>query len=151
MIKQIYETHLEVKDLEASIHFYQEKLGLVLGISSKTRNNAFFWVGGHGNQMLGLWQVPASTDIKKRHFAFEVELDFLVNSIQWLQTQGIQVIGSQGKGFDEPIVQAWMPAASVYFLDPDENKLEFISMLDDKPKELGFVPYLSEWYQLHHS
>ena len=36
-----------------------------------------------------------------------------------------------GRGNEEPIVQRWMPAASVYFLDCDGNKLEFISMLHD--------------------
>lgn len=85
-----------------------------------------------------------SNKIEKRHFAFEVKFDYLVHSIKWLRDNGIKVIGSQGKGNEEPIVQAWMPADSVYFLDPDGNKLEFISMLEDKPRELDFVPYLSE-------
>lgn len=149
MIKKIYETHLHVKDLNAAINFYKEKLGLKLGHT--TEKNAFFWIGEPGYQMLGLWQVPVSSELEKRHFAFEVELDFLVHSIQWLRDQGIEVIGSQGKGNEEPIVQAWMPAASIYFLDPDGNKLEFISMLDDKPRELDFVPYLSEWHKLSNS
>lgn len=149
MIKKLYETHLHVKNLQVSINFYQEKLGLKLGHA--TDKNAFFWVGEQGYQMLGLWLEPASNEIEKRHFAFEVEFDFLVHSIQWLQDKGIKVIGSQGKGNKEPIVQAWMPAASIYFLDPDGNKLEFISMLEDKPRELDFVPYLSEWNKLSHS
>ena len=38
-----------------------------------------------------------------------------------------------------------MPAASVYFLDCDGNKLEFISMLYDDPDELEYATYLSEW------
>lgn len=38
-----------------------------------------------------------------------------------------------------------MPAASLYFLDYDGNKLEFISLLSNEPNELGYVPYLSEW------
>jgi lactoylglutathione lyase len=35
-----------------------------------------------------------------------------------------------------------MPAAAVYFLDPDGNQLEFITMLPDTPRpELGIVPW----------
>jgi len=37
-------------------------------------------------------------------------------------------------------VLAWMPAASVYFHDPDGNLLEFLSMLPDEPRpELGVI------------
>lgn len=143
MIKKIYETHLDVTSLKASINFYQDKLSLKLGKLSS--NAAFFWVGEVGSQLLGLWEVPKGSEIQPRHFAFEVELDFLKRSKVWLEEKGIEVIGSQGKSNREPIVQTWMPAASVYFLDLDGNKLEFISMLEDKPKELNYVPYLSEW------
>jgi len=38
-----------------------------------------------------------------------------------------------------------MPAASVYFRDPDGNMLEYISMLEKEPRpELGIIPW-SEW------
>ncbi len=43
---------------------------------------------------------------------------------------------------------SWMPAASVYFDDPDGHSLEFITMLPDRPRpELGMIP-LSEWRSL---
>ncbi|MEC2389821.1 fosmidomycin resistance protein [Bacillus thuringiensis serovar malayensis] len=147
MIKKIYETHLEVKSLNTSIDFYQNKLGLKLAKTS--RNAVFFWIGDIGHQFLGLWEVPKDTEVKPRHFAFEVELDFLKRSKVWLEERGIKVIGSQGKSNEEPIVQTWIPAASVYFLDLDGNKLEFISMLEDTPKELDYVPYLSEWERVN--
>jgi len=142
MIKSIYETHLQVKDLERSIKFYGN-LGIALAHVDK-RKCAFFYVG-ENRQTLGLWEVPINTKIEPRHFAFEVDLDFLKRSKVWLEEKGIEVIGSQGKTNEEPIVQAWIPAASVYFLDIDGNKLEFISVLSDQPKELDYVPYLSEW------
>jgi hypothetical protein len=38
-----------------------------------------------------------------------------------------------------------MPAASVYFDDPDGHSLEFISMLDEPPRpDQGFMSW-SEW------
>lgn len=78
-------------------------------------------------------------------YDLNIELDFLKQSKHWLEERGIEVVGSQGKGNQEPIVQRWMPAASVYFLDCDGNELEFISMLQDEPDELEYALYLSEW------
>jgi len=46
---------------------------------------------------------------------------------------------------DDPVVLAWMPAAAVYFRDPDNNLLEFITMLPDPPRpDLGVLPW-SDW------
>ncbi|MEH6892419.1 VOC family protein [Bacillus sp. JJ864] len=145
MIKNIYETHLHVRDLEMAIDFYQNKLGLKLARIIPERKVAFFWIGEGRQQMLGLWEKSKDTSIQLNHFAFGVELNFLRRSKAWLEDRGIEVIGSQGKGNEEPIVQSWMPAASVYFLDYDGNKLEFISLLFDELNDLGYVPYFSEW------
>ncbi|HDX9579250.1 TPA: VOC family protein [Bacillus pseudomycoides] len=145
MIKNIYETHLHVRDIERAIDFYQNKLGLKLARKLPERKVVFFWIGEDRQQMLGLWEKPNNATIQLNHFAFGVELEFLKRSKTWLEERGIEVIGSQGKGNEEPIVQSWMPAASVYFLDYDGNKLEFISLLSNEPNELGYVPYLSEW------
>lgn len=52
-----------------------------------------------------------------------------------------------GQPTDEPVVLAWMPAASLYFRDPDGNLLEFLSMLPDVPQpELGITSW-SHWSQ----
>jgi len=45
----------------------------------------------------------------------------------------------------EPVVHTWMPAASVYFRDPDGNSLEFITLLDGESIKTNEVLYLSEW------
>lgn len=149
MIKSIYETHLHVRNLEKAIDFYQNKLGLTVARKLSKRRVAFFWVGEKKKQMLGLWEVHSNEEFETKHFAFRVDLAFLKTSKLWLEKRGIEVVGSQGKGNREPIVQRWMPAASVYFLDCDGNKLEFISMLDDDPDELECATYLSEWNAEH--
>jgi len=42
-------------------------------------------------------------------------------------------------------VLAWMPAASIYFRDPDNNLLEYITVLPDPPdRDLGVVSW-NEW------
>jgi lactoylglutathione lyase len=46
------------------------------------------------------------------HTAFTVELDGL------LAAAGITPLDVQGNPVREPVVLAWMPAASIYFRDP---------------------------------
>ncbi|BBI33924.1 VOC family protein [Cohnella abietis] len=141
MIKGLFETHLLVRDLDNSISFY-ETLGLKLGV--RYDNVAFFWITEDKQHMLGLWQT-SEEKMQKRHFAFNVSVDDLINSPQYLFERNISLKPVFGRGTDEPIVHSWMPAAAVYFDDPDGNELEFIAMLGDKPKQLSYVPYLSEW------
>lgn len=143
MIKNIYETHLQVSDLDRSIEFYQS-LGIELVHRVESRKIAFFFVG-ENRQMLGLWEVPNDRKVNKNHFAFGVELNDLLKANSWLRDRGIEPRGDFGKEAIEPLVLAWMPAASVYFNDPDGNSLELISFLEDEPQILDYVPYLSEW------
>jgi lactoylglutathione lyase len=43
------------------------------------------------------------------------------------------------------VVLAWMPAASLYFRDPDGNLIEFLAMLPDRAEpQLGVVRW-SQW------
>ncbi|MDX8366013.1 VOC family protein [Cytobacillus sp. IB215665] len=147
MIQSIYETHLQVKDLDQSIAFF-EKLGLQLAHRIRERKCAFFFIGNK-EQMLGLWEVPAGQEITKRHFAFGVQLAKLKTSIEWLDNRDIKLAEDFfGREPIEPIVFTWMPAASVYFYDPDGNSLEFISLLEGDPLDLSDMLYLSEWDEL---
>ena len=46
---------------------------------------------------------------------------------------------------EEPVVLCWMPAAAVYFADPDGHSLEFLAMLPDAPRyDLATVSW-SAW------
>ena len=45
MIKGIYETHVQVSNLENAIQFYTEVLGLKLAHKDETRPIAFLWAG----------------------------------------------------------------------------------------------------------
>ncbi|HET7643807.1 MAG TPA: hypothetical protein VFK40_09885, partial [Nitrososphaeraceae archaeon] len=50
-----------------------------------------------------------------------------------------------GQETDEPSVLCWMPAASIYFRDPDGHLIEYKALLNESPKPtLGVIPY-SEW------
>jgi len=82
-----------------------------------------------------------------RHIAFQVDMDNLETSIDWLKSKGINPRKSFGMEPIEPIVLPDQAHAVVYFNDPDENSLEFISRL---PVELEVrnKMYLSEWKKL---
>jgi predicted enzyme related to lactoylglutathione lyase len=54
----LFETHLHVADLERSMRFYGEVLGLELGRKETERRAALYWVGKDRRTMLGLWEKP---------------------------------------------------------------------------------------------
>jgi lactoylglutathione lyase len=77
--------------------------------------------------------------------AFQVALSDLHEAPARLQEAGIQPRNLAGLPTGEPVVRAWIPAAPVYFRDPDNNLLEFITMLPDPPRaDLGVLPW-SDW------
>lgn len=47
----------------------------------------------------------------------------------------------------EPNVIGWMPAAAVYFRDPDGHMLEYLTMLDDKDRRPDLIVSWSVDYQ----
>ena len=62
-----------------------------------------------------------------------------------LRAANITPLDFGGEPTDEPVVLAWMPAASVYFRDPDGNLLELLAMLPENPRAgLGIVSW-SQW------
>jgi lactoylglutathione lyase len=147
MIKGLYETHLEVSDLAASIDFYQDILGLELASVEENRRIAFFWIGQPKEFMLGLWE-KAGDQLAKRHFAFRCEVDDVVGrAVDWLTHKGLQPYNFLKTNDLQPMVFAWMPAIAIYFNDPDGNVLEFIAILPGEGKPgLGVISY-SEWLE----
>ncbi|MCW3474536.1 VOC family protein [Limobrevibacterium gyesilva] len=144
-IRGLFETHLTVADLDRSIAFYRDVLGLELAHVIPARHAAFLWIGGPGQAMLGLWCIHSSPMRQRLHTAFRVDLKDMVAAVERLRAAGIEPREIGGARIEEPVVLAWMPAASVYFDDPDGHSLEFICMLPDDPRpDLGTVP-LSMW------
>ena len=145
MIKGIYETQINVENLEASIEFYQNVLGLEKCGYNDERRIAFFWVGIPQEYMLGLWEKPKS-EIVKMHFAFRCDKeDILNNSISFLKERNLKPYNFLKDNNETPMVFSWMPALAIYFDDPDGHCLEFISILEGQPKpELGIITF-DEW------
>jgi catechol 2,3-dioxygenase-like lactoylglutathione lyase family enzyme len=145
-ISGLFEAHLTVSDLDRSIAFYRDVLGLELAHRIPSRHVAFFWIGGPGAAMLGLWSIHSAPMAMRLHIAFRVTLDQVEASVAALRGAGLTPRdGGRGPAITEPVVLTWMPAASVYFDDPDGHALEYICMLPDPPRpDLQRVP-LSAW------
>ena len=58
---------------------------------------------------------------------------------------GVAPLSFFGTDTTEPSVIGWMPAAAVYFRDPDGHMLEYLAMLDAPPRpDRGILPW-SQW------
>ncbi|HMI53993.1 MAG TPA: VOC family protein [Candidatus Saccharimonadales bacterium] len=157
-ITGLFETHLRVKNLERSAEFYEKILGLELGMKEYKRRVAFYWIGGQGKTMLGLWENPpwvsernTEDQIIIQLFAFEIAPADLGRAVAGIKERGIELRNFFEQTTDVPSVFGWVPAASIYFNDPDGHLLEFIAKLPGKAKpEIGVVS-LDEWNRLNQS
>jgi lactoylglutathione lyase len=138
--QNLFETHLTVTDLDRAIQFYTHVVGLRLAHVTPARQAAFLWIGGEGHAMLGLWRAGGGPQKLSLHTAFRVSVADVVAAPDVLRQAGIEPLDFYGQPTDEASVIAWMPAASVFFRDPDGHLLEYIAMLSDVPRpELGVV------------
>ena len=97
--------------------------------------------------MLGLWSLGTAPLGLILHLAFEVALNDLLDAPNRLKAKGIKPLSFFGEETTEPSVISWMPAASVYFRDPDGHMLEYLTMLDKESRpDLGIIPW-SEWLE----
>ena len=142
----LYETHLPVRSTEASQRFYLDVVGLEFGYRDPTRDAVFLLVGSNRRSMLGLWG-PSTTrgsDFHKCHFAMAVSLPELLAAGKRLNDLGVCTRNFPGEETVEPSVIGWLPSAQIYFCDPDDHSLEYITLLDDPP-DPDFIGPLSTW------
>jgi lactoylglutathione lyase len=141
----LFETHLTVNDLDRSIAFYRDVVGLPLALSLPERGAAFLWIGGPGRAMLGLWSLGSAPLGLSLHVAFTASLEDVLGACDALRDHDITPLSFFAAETAEPSVIGWMPAAAVYFRDPDGHLIEYLTMLPDPARpELGIVPW-SQW------
>jgi lactoylglutathione lyase len=145
MMSALFESHLTVSDLPRSIVFYRDVVGLELAHALPDRGAAFLWVGGHGQGLLGLWSLGSAPLGMTLHIAFRLALDDVLGACERLTARGIAPLSFFGEPTTEPSVIGWMPAAAVYFADPDGHQLEYLAMLDDPPDPACGIVSWSAW------
>ena len=140
--RDLFEVHLTVRDLDAAIGFYRDIVGLTLAHLTRGREAAFLWIGSGRNAMLGLWAAGAAPQAVTLHTAFRVSVADVLAAPRLLLNAGVTPLDFDGRQTDLPVVLAWMPAAAVYFRDPDGHLLEYIAMLPHEPRsDCGVVPW----------
>ena len=145
---ELFEVHLTVRTLDKAIAFYRDIVGLTLAHVAHERRAAFLWIGSARNGMLGLWEVGSGPQSLTLHTAFRVSLADVFAAPAFLQNAGITPLDFDGLPTDLPVVLAWLPAAAVYFRDPDGHLLEYIAMLPHEPRaDLGVVRWQA-WEQM---
>jgi lactoylglutathione lyase len=138
----LFETHLTVSHLTDSIEFYTNVVGLRLAHVLPVRQAAFLWIGSGTNGMLGLWATGPAPVHFTSHVAFRVGLLDVFGAPRTLRESGIAPLDFNGRPTDLPVVLAWMPAAAVYFHDPDGHLLEYVAMLPGKAcDDCGVLPW----------
>jgi lactoylglutathione lyase len=144
-VRGLFETHLTVSDLSRAVTFYRDVVGLSLALELPERGAAFFWIGGPGEAMLGLWSLGSAPMGLSLHVAFKASLADVLDACDRLRSHGVTPLSFFETETTEPSVIGWMPAAAVYFRDPDGHLLEYLAMLDEEPDpDRGIVPW-SEW------
>ena len=144
-VERLFEAHLTVSHLDRAIEFYGGTLGFELAHLYRPRGVAFYWLGDGGHTMLGIWETGTAPVRMSSHVAFSVTITDLLSAASKLKAAGIQPLDLGGAPADEPVVLAWMPAAAIYFRDPDGNMLEYIIMLDQRPQPVRGVVRRSQW------
>ena len=148
IVRRLFETHLTVADLARSLRFYHDVVGLQIAYEIRERGAAFLWVGEPGESMLGLWSLGTSPIGMHLHLAFAVDLGDLLRAPTALTAAGVTPLSFFAEDTDEPNVIGWMPAAAVYFRDPDGHMIEYLAMLDEPARpDVGIIPW-SEWREM---
>ncbi|MGH7628734.1 MAG: VOC family protein [Gemmatimonadales bacterium] len=146
---------MPVTDVDRAVAFYVEKLGFELGFGERHGSSALLlYTKGDWRWMLGLFRVDTVVhrSAAEYHISFRIAEQDVDQMVPYLREQGIDPVHPptapvQGP-MTEPIVHGWMPAAAVFFRDPDGHLLELIAELSDPPRPEVLYQPLSEWRTL---
>ena len=144
-VQGLFESHLTPTNLARAVDFYGGVVGLQVAHLAPARHAVFFWIGSGTEAMLGIWEVGSGPQRMQLHIAFRAALEDVLAAPLRLAQAGIRPLDFDERPTEEPVVLAWMPAASVFFRDPDGHLLEFVAMLPEDPQpERGIVRW-SDW------
>ncbi len=127
--KRIGHLVLNVRDVEASEKFYTELLGFEISMRRPKRT---FLTCGRIHHDLALFEVPETdkngqpSPVGLNHFAVQIEsLDELKEVYERLKAHDVTIESTVDHGM----------TGSVYFFDPDGNRVEFFYNMQDSAEE----------------
>src|SRR5437588_8208494 len=106
-IRDLFESHLTVSNLERSMAFYGSVLGLEVAHFDAELKAAFYWIGERGDSMIGLWEAGAAPLRMNLHLAFRADLADVLDAPRHLRDAGIQALDFSGNQTEEAVVLAW--------------------------------------------
>ncbi|HQV68378.1 MAG TPA: VOC family protein [Thermoflexales bacterium] len=133
------EASLQVRDVARAVAFYRDIVGLELAKEDPAQNMAVMWLGKTKDFTLALWGTGNSPFIATSQITLNAEIGDVVSAPLRLRARGVATMDFAGNTADEPYVIGWLPAAAIYFLDPDGNSVELRAMLGEPPREGLFV------------
>src|SRR5438045_4875141 len=103
-VHDLFESHLNVTDLQRSMSFFGQTLGLELAEVFWDRRVAFYWIGGRCNSMLGLWEVGSGPQRLSLHLAFKADLANLLDAASCPRAANVVTLDIWGAPTEEPVV-----------------------------------------------
>jgi lactoylglutathione lyase len=79
-IERLFETHITVSDLQRSINFYRDVVGLEVGLVQPERPAAFMWVGGRGRSMLGIFSLGSCPLTMRHHLSSRPRQNYVLRA-----------------------------------------------------------------------
>src|SRR5947208_6520097 len=109
-IRNLFESNLTVTNLQRSMSFYGQTLGLELAEVFWEWRVAFYWSGERGNSMLGLWEVGTGPQKLSLHIAFCADPPHLLDAPALFPEANVVPLDFWGQPTNERVVLGWMPA-----------------------------------------
>ncbi|WP_162246992.1 VOC family protein [Rhizobium sp. Root1220] len=126
---KIDHVHIEVRDRDAAADWYQRTLGLVrykqLASWADDKNGPLILSAGDGNPALSLFRRDCGALSRDATIAFRVSGEQFVAFMDELSD--LRLLHRSGKILSRGDVVDHALSWSLYFLDPDENRLEVTS------------------------
>lgn len=137
----LFEVHLTVSNLERSVAFYRDVVGLQLARVFENRRVAFFWIGPEREAMVG-WATGDGPQRLSLPTAFRTTVEQVLAAPNLMRAAGVEPLDFDGTPTHQPVVLGWIPGAAVYFRDPDGHLLEYLAVLPGPVRpEVGVVPW----------
>jgi ribosomal protein S18 acetylase RimI-like enzyme len=138
----LFEAHLTVADLERSVEFYRDLVGLPLALELPERGAAFLWIGGAGKAMLGLWSLGSAPVALSLHIALNASLQEVLRACNALRANGVTPLSFCGAETTEPSAD-YRPYSFTAFCDehlrPHDFDPELSHVAESDGRPVGFL------------